>query len=410
MFDSADRLRHFPFFDFVASCDEGDPQWRSATAGLVVLRLLDSWLDEGRRVMRDDEWSMRSVRNVIAEVDQGTPVRALLGRIVDALEDHDPDIHRVVTPLMAYAQALEYQAQWLLAADVYETLLAHLHPAEDSDASIAAHLRLGQCHRNLNNTEYALLAFQAAAEVAAEVGDMVGVLRGRLGEAQVALVRGNLPSAESLLDDTIRRAEGPALRDVRSRALHERSGVALRRGHYEFAVQLAYQALGQSRSSTERDRILGDIAHGFMQLGVYSAARDAYMVLSTTAQEQYVRWGATVNLIDIAAQTGAETLFELYRRQLLTQSLPPALETPYLLTVGVGYQRFGNFPAARTYLQKAMAKAGEHGLNKELFEAEEALYQLETPPPPPRKPATLSLDAEEVAEAVREMRELAGVQ
>lgn len=408
MFESEHKLRHLPFFEEIASHDEGGSPWRSATAGLVVLRLVDTWLEERPVLAADDDWSVRSVRTAIGAVNEGTPIRTILERVVDALQEQKPDIHVVVTPLMAYGQALEYDAQWLLAADVYHSVLSHLHPIEDSDASIAAHLRLGQCYRNLNFVDQASEAFTSAFEVATAVGDMVGVLRARIGEARIATLRGNLPQAERILDDTIRKAGRPELRDVRSRALHDRSGVATLSGQYELAIRLGYEALGQSQSPTERDRILSDLASAFLSLGVYSAARDAYMVLSATAQEQFMRWSATLNLLEVASQTGAEMLFELYQRQLVGQTLPPFLATGYELNLGTGYQRLGNQSKARFHLERAMALAGEHGLNQFLFEAEEALLQLDTPTLPRRVSAEVSLDVEEVAHAIRELRESVG--
>jgi tetratricopeptide (TPR) repeat protein len=407
--ESENKLRHLPFFEEVASHAEGDPQWRSAMAGLVTLRLVDAWLEDGPAVTTDDGWGFRGVSSAIEDVDEGTPIRSILGRVVDALKERKPDIHVVVTPLMAYGQSLEYDAKWTLAADVYQTVLAHLHPVEDSDASIAAHLRLGSCYRNLHRIDDAVEAFASASEIANAVGDFVGILRARIGEAKIATVRGNLPEAATILDDTIARATSADLRDVRSRALHDRSGVATLGGQYELAIRLAYEALGHSTSPTERDRILGDIAGAFFYLGVFSAARDAYLVLSVTAQEQYTRWAATLNLLEIAAQTGAEMLFEQHRRQLADQHLPPFLATGFEVNVGKGYQHFGNFAKARLHLEHAMAMAGEHGLNQFLFEAEEALFELETPKPPRRVAGELSLDVDEVASAIRELRESVGV-
>lgn len=409
MFESEHKLRHLPFFEEIASHEEGHSEWRAATAGLVVLRLVDAWLEDGPAVASDDCWSVRSVNNAIDEVDEGTPIRAILGRVVDALEQRRPDIHVVVTPLMAYGQALEYDAKWQIAADVYQTVLAHLHPIEDSDASVAAHLRLGSCYRNLHHIDDATAAFRAASEIAETVGDMVGILRARVGEGLIAVLRGNLPHAEEILNDTIERANGTDLQDVRSRALHVRSNVAQLRGQYEIAIRFAYDALSHAQSMTERDRILSDIAVSFLELGVYSAARDAYLVLSATAQEQYLRWAATLNLLEISSKTGAEMLFESYRRQVVGQPLPPYLATGFELNLGTGYQRFGNFPKARVHLERAMAMAAEHGLSQFLFEAEEALLQLETPTPPRRVHKELALDVEEVATAIRELRESVGV-
>ena len=145
MFESDPKLRHLPFFEEIASLAQDEPAARSATAGLVALRLVDAWLEDGPQTSVDDDWGLLAVRNAIESVDDGTPIKTLLGRIVDALRTARPDIHVVITPLMAYAQALEYDAEWRLAADVYQSVLAHLHPADDADASVAAYLRLGQC-------------------------------------------------------------------------------------------------------------------------------------------------------------------------------------------------------------------------------------------------------------------------
>jgi tetratricopeptide (TPR) repeat protein len=404
VFDSDHKLRHLPFFEEIASHEEGTSEWHSATAGLVVLRLVDSWLDEGAPLTTDDDWSLLSVRCAIDAVDQGTPIRTILGRVVDALEQQKPDIHVVITPLMAYARALEYEAKWLLAADVYQSVLAHVHPVEDSDASVAAQLRLGQCYRSLNRIDDAINAFEAASDIASAVGDMVGILRARIGEAQIAVLRGNLPRAVAILDETIGKSNGEALRDVRSRALHDRSGVALLSGQYDLAIRLAYEALGHSESPIERDRILGDIAGAFFYLGVYSAARDAYLVLAATAQEQYTRWASTLNLMEISARTGSEPHFEQYRRQLLGRELPPLLATGFEIQLGTGYQLFGRLDKARTHLERALAMAREHGLNQFFFEAEEALLQLQAPKST-SPPKMVSLDVEEVAEAIRELRE-----
>lgn len=405
MFERDQKLRHLPFFEEVATHEEGDAAWRSATAGLVVLRLVDAWLEEGRSVVADDGWSVRSVRAAIESMDDGTPIKTILDRVVDALHEQRPDIHVVVTPLMAYAKALEYDAKWLLAEDVYKTVLAHLHPLEDHDASLAAHLRLGQCYRNLNRVDEASAAFAAAAEIANAVGDLVGVLRARMGDARIAMLRGNLPRAEEILDDTIRLSVGDTLRDVRSQALHDKANVAHLRGDYELAIRLAYRALGDTQTPTDRDRLLADIAVSFLELGVYTAARDAYLILSATAQEQYMRWAATLNLMEIASKTRTEVLFELYRRQLVSEDLPPRMATAFQLSSGEGFARFGQADKARRHLELALVLAEEHGLTQYVFEVEESLEQLNKTAPLLRVEAAVPPGLEEVASAIQELRE-----
>ena len=138
VFDSEHKLRHLAFFEELATTAEGSPDWRSAMAGLVTLRLVDSWLEDDTAVAAADGSSLPAVAEVVAAMDDGKPARTLLDRVAVALQEQKPDIHVVATPLLAYAQSLEYDAKWRLAGDVYHAVLAHLHPTYDSDASVAA--------------------------------------------------------------------------------------------------------------------------------------------------------------------------------------------------------------------------------------------------------------------------------
>jgi len=401
------KLKHLSFFEVLSKAGNDCPDYRAVSAGLVTLRLVDAWL-HGVVALESREFSTRQVRSSIDAVDDGTVVRPILNRLLDAASGRAPDVRSVITPLMAYGQALEFDARWELAADVYHTLLAHLHPIENSEACIAAHLRLGSCHRNLNRVEDASIAYAAAGEIGASVGDMVGVLRARIGEAYIATFKGNLPKAQRLLDDTIEHAVGHDLADVRSRALHDRSGVAILSGQYELAIRFAYDALELSTVASERDKILNNIAGAFALLGVYSAARDAYLVLSTTAQDQYTRWAASLNLLDVSSMTGMRTVFEEYRRQLLDLTLPPQLATAFELTQGQGFYRFGEPAKARFHLERAIELAAAQEFNQYLIEAEQALAAITEPPQVKREATSLPLDLQEVAGAIRSLRATVG--
>jgi hypothetical protein len=47
VFDQTEGTRHLPFFAELAALDDGDSSWRAVSAGLVVLRLVDAWIEEG---------------------------------------------------------------------------------------------------------------------------------------------------------------------------------------------------------------------------------------------------------------------------------------------------------------------------------------------------------------------------
>ena len=82
--ESSGNLRHLAFFEELAKIDESDPHWRSVSAGLVVMRLVDEWITVGADALREDSWSLSAVREAISDVPETTPLRRILLAIVDS--------------------------------------------------------------------------------------------------------------------------------------------------------------------------------------------------------------------------------------------------------------------------------------------------------------------------------------
>ena len=372
--ESAGLLRHLAFFEELGNMDETDPSWRSVGAGLVAMRLVDSWIEDGATPSRIDSWGVSAVREAIAEVPETTPLRRILSGIVDIIVSSTSiDMHALIPRLMAYGQALDYESKFALAADVYTTIIFHAHPVDDADLVVNAHIQLAFCQRTLGDHLTARETYAQAARVAQASGDMLGVLRARLGDAKLAIARGNIPEAEALLDESIARAREFNAPAECANALHERAHVAGLRGQYERSIDFAYQALELAVGQRDRDRILADIAASFMYLGLLDVARDAYLVLASTAQEQYARWNSELNLMEIAAKEGTELRFDKYRRELATAEFTPQLRVVYLLHVGRGYDILGKPEAGIGYLQRAVDLAARYSFNQLVFEAEQAL-------------------------------------
>jgi tetratricopeptide (TPR) repeat protein len=337
------------------------------------MRLIDEWIQTSEAA-HADSWSVTAVRDAIALVPETTPLRRILSAIVDCMTSGPAaDLHALTPRLMAYGQSLEYDARWALAADIYETVVAHTDPATDADLVVSAFIQLAYCRRMLSEYESAANAYAAASQVAHAAGDLIGVLRGRLGDAKIAIARGNMPKADEILIETVDRARVRGLDDIRSRAIHERAYLAGLCGQHERAVQLAYEALNVSPCVPDRDMILNNIATGLRHLGLDDAARDAYLVLAVTAQEQYVRWLAELNLMELAATQGIELQFDRYRRDLESADFMPHLRVTYLLHVGRGYHALGHAETGLPYLERAVEMAGDYKLNQLLFESESAL-------------------------------------
>jgi len=107
-------------------------------------------------------------------------------------------------------------------------------------------------------------------------------------------------------------------------------------------------------------------------------------------------------------------VFEQYRRALADENLPSALRVDFEYYLGAGYRLFGHDARAETWLSRAVATASSIQANEMLIKAEQLLSEMrsgrhttvkstDTPVANPSRHVT------EVAEAIHEMRSLAGV-
>jgi tetratricopeptide (TPR) repeat protein len=410
-------LAHMPYFEQLSTLADDSAEWRSVSAALVVLRLFDSWMQGGPAVVAADAPGLQAVRDQIAAMDVRDSNRRLLGSIVDAIVTAQaPRIVTVAPRLMAYGRALQHAANWPLAADVYRTVLAYAMPVEDSETVVAANMQLGRCLRVLAEWEEALACFAAVSQVATMTDDMMSILRARIQEANIAIDRGNLPHAETLLEDTIVCAKERGLQEIGATAMHDRAHLALRRGKPTEAVVWQYEAFKGVRNQMARDRVLNDLGASFVQLGIYSAARDAFLVVASTAHEQYMRWTATINLLDVSVHERREPLFEQYRRDLETASMPPALAVYYYIYVAQGYRAFDQLSLATAAINRAVEIATTNQLGQALFEAEEFFGELKRDQVEQQREerlktqnSTWSPEVEGIARALHELRTMAGV-
>ncbi|HEX5581058.1 MAG TPA: hypothetical protein VFX39_05730 [Gemmatimonadaceae bacterium] len=412
---SAVHVRHLPFLRALLDFEENSPPWVSIAAGLAVLRLVDRHLDAGAGGARLDTWSLTAARQQVGRVDAREPVGVVLDGIVELLTSEPfasgpADGEILAARLFAYGRALELEARYDLAADVYETVVRSVAPPPVTDVAVDAQMRLGYCARMLGRLDMAGTAYSAAGRLALVLGDESRVIRARIANGNLAAARGNLPEAARLLDDAVHAAASPELAGVRAVALHDRAVVAARAGELSRAVGLAHEALNIQTAPLARDRLLTDLATMFLDLGARGPARDALLVLAATAQEQYTRWLAVINLLELAALDGAELVFEQHRRELLAADLPLELAVSFQLTLGEGYRRFGRTRAARRALTCATELAETHGLHQLAFQAAAALAAVErgeslTPLEPAVTPAAVA----PAAATVRDLRALAGV-
>ena len=402
-------LPHLVFYETLAALDESHPLWEETVAGLLALRLYDTWCERSALGESLEPWEIAGVTSQVETLPAARTVRAPLRALVRAAESADQTPTAALSHLAAYARALHFGAHWLLAADVFTTILGRARGAPGEVLFTAAFHR-GYCYRMAGMLDHAAASYNEGRLIAVSCDNEAGVLEADFSHAKLALHRGNLPAAEALLDSVIASADAPACRHVLARALHDRGQVAARRGRPDDAVTYVYRAYALYESESDRDRALGDVAGALAEAGYHDAAWDARLVIQATAQEQETRWSATVNLIELAAWRGDRRLFEQFIRELDGVALPPWLAGYYHLHAGAGYHQFGEQTAAGRALREAVAVAVRHELHEVRMKADDLLTAVErSPSPVVPAPAPSAGPVADVITAVRALREQSAV-
>jgi tetratricopeptide (TPR) repeat protein len=404
-------IRHQVYFDTLGSMQEDSASWRSVFAGLSVLRLVDTF-DPTRTSSGQANWAqLHAVRTAIEQMSEGDAVRGVLTCVLEEITTRNKVDDTVCGALMGYGRALDYEASWGLATDVFSTVAALAKPERNARLAVEANTAVGGAARRNGDWETSGRAYSQAAYIADTLGDRPGVLGVQIGIANTYLAKGNLPQAETILDDVIVQARDQQFPEMQSLALHSRASLAHRRGEHAEGLRLAHEAFSLATRSSDRDFILEDIAVLFSELGLRDSARDAHLILATTAQSKLVRWTATLNLMELAGIDGLQEAFDSYAHQLAKAPMGPWIRSHYLLFLGEGLSRFGRQEAAIEALGEAQSFAESNQIHQIAFRAQDALVQVRATPrtapnftPPP---AWLPDDVGTVARAISELRKTA---
>jgi tetratricopeptide (TPR) repeat protein len=369
-------IRHQVYFDTLGSTKEDSASWRSTFAGLSVLRLVDTYADAGSPNNPGGWAQLHSVQAAIEAIGDGNPVRNVLTAVFEAVTRQGTVDDIVSNSLVAYGRALDYEANWGLATDVFLTVARLTRPERNARLAVEANVAAGGAARRNGDWDISARAYSQAAFIADTLGDRPGVLTVQVGIANTYLAKGNLPQAEIILDDVIVQARDQDFPEIQGMALHSRAAIAQRRGHHAECVKLGYEALNLSVKPAARDAVLADIAAGLSELGMVESARDAHLILANTSQMEWVRWQATINLMELAGREGAEDAFENYATELSGSKLSPTHKAYFLLFRGEGLAAFGKHGDAEETLQAAVSFAADNQLHQIAFEADAALSRL----------------------------------
>ena len=400
-------IRHQSYFDTLGSMQEDSASWRAVFAGLSVLRLVDAYTDTGSSVDPANWAQLHSVRTAIEAVGEGDPVRGVLTNVLEEVTKRHKIDDTVSASLLAYGRALDYQAAWGLAIDVFSVVAKMTAPERNPKLAVEAHVLVGGAARRNGDWEISARAYSQAAYIADTLGDRQGVLTVQVGIANTYMAKGNLPQAQTILDDVLVQARDQELPQVQAIALHSRAALAHHKGDNSEGIKLAHEALSLTESPAERDSVLEDIAAMFTAIGLRDAARDAHLVLAATARNKMVQATGTINLMELAAVDGMSEAFDSYARELASARLSPWLRAHYLFYLGEGMDRLGRRDASEDALKEAISFADANQIHQVSFKAQSALSAVRSAARS-SKPfvAPPTWVPEEVSAVVRAMSEL----
>ena len=370
---SRPMIRHQVYFDTLGTLREDSASWRSVFAGLSLLRLVDAYADNSASIDPANWAQLHSVRAAIGDMSAGDPVRGVLTTVLEETTARGTIDEVVCRSLLAYGRALDYEASWGLAADVFQTVAKIARPEKNARLAVEANIAVGGAARRNGDWETSARAYSQASYVADTIGYCQGVLTVQVGIANTYMSKGNLPQAQTILDDVISQASDMHLEDVQAIALHSRAALAQRRGEYNEGVRLHHAALKLTKNAVDRDKVIADIAAAFEEVGMRDASRDANLLLVATTQTKWVRWQATINLMELAARDHMEQAFDEYAKELRREPMGPWLKSHFLLFLGEGLESFGRYEAAEQALSEAKDFADENQIFAISFKADEVL-------------------------------------
>ena len=404
-------IRHQVYFDTLGSMQEDSASWRSVFAGLSILRLVDAYALPGPTNGPANWAQLHAVRTAIEQMGEGDAVRGVLTCVLEEISTRNKVDDTVCAALMGYGRALDYEANWGLATEVFSTVAALARPDRSPHLAVEAYVAVGGTARRNGDWETSARAYSQAAYIADTLGDRQGVLTVQIGIANTYLAKGNFPQAQTILDDVIVQSRDQDLPEIQGHALHSRAALASRSGEDAEALKLAHEALNLTAKPADRDVVLEDIAAMFTQLGMHDAARDALLVLTATAQTKFVRWSATLNLMELASLDEIEDAFDGYARELARTPLGPWLRSHYLLFLGEGLDRFGRQEPAIQALEEAVSFAESNQIHQVAFKAQDALSAVRstrrTAPSFTSPPAWVPDDIATVVRAISDLRRAA---
>lgn len=304
----------------------------------------------------------------------------------------------ILTAWITFAHAVFDDGETSIALTVARRIAVDAETAEAVALAARARLLEGFIYLRTADLAAAEHVLHYAERLGARAGERSVVLRSRVGYANIAWMRGNLPEAEARLTRLTRVARGAAY-DVLPTVLLMRAAVAHARGQYTDAVVWALRSLQASDDATQEARALAELASlltEFPDSFLCDTAARALEHITEHGPEQSGRHHAAVSLTCLAIDRGDLSAFMRWRDYLaereLRHELRPRHAVNYNLYRAKGARIFALDDERTRWLRAAAQIADAHRLAQMSFavEAEAGLSVSVTHPSRERHDADTS--------------------
>ena len=125
------------------------------------------------------------------------------------------------------ARAFAVGATLLMLLVVADSTVAKIaRPEKNARLAVEANIAMGGAARRNGDWETSARAYSQASYIADTIGDRQGILTVQVGIANTYMAKGNLPQAQSILDDVIVQSADERMLEIQGTALHSRSALA----------------------------------------------------------------------------------------------------------------------------------------------------------------------------------------
>ncbi len=396
---------------------KGDEVSRRIGNRFLVARIVRGLVEDD--LVADSESVSHQVKGVREELDShkgNDPEARVWDRVLRAVAASDHG--ELVASVLEWGREVEGQGHLNGALEILGLAFDLARITGLADAAADAARFQGKVFRTRAEWAQAVAWYDVARRVAEEAGNPGKLAAVLDGLANAHRDRGNLPRAREVLQEVLGIGRGSGDRYALAIGHHDLMTVEKLSGNLVAAIPHGWLAVQSYDSRDGRLRALFDLAGVLREGGELSAAWDAYTVVVDQVEGLEARILALDALAFIAALRGHRGQHQFLRARLDAEGweeVSPVYRGQVLFYRGLSCRALGEEAEAGAWLNKALAFAEEHGLNKLIFDAEAALKEKASAQAMPMaQPMYQDSPPEEilgVRQGLREMREtLAGVE